>query len=342
MHVNVRFRTLACALGFVALGMAPLHGQAIISNGTIKLGVREFGSLNTPGAVNSVENETVVGVRFLTGGKEYESTADGCKCEGWGAGVAGGTSDGVFGQSSVDNGGDVGVTGQSFASTATTATSVVTIGGVMRVTHEYLPSSSPNLYAVKVTIENLTGSELGVGTHGIRYRRVMDWDIEPTAFSEFVTLHGTGATNLLHTSDDGFEDASPFASLGTGLCAPVDADFANQGPCDHGALFDFGFPALAAHDSRVFETFYGAAATNTDMLAALSAVGAEVFTTAHCNPARDACTAGDANRTFAYGFKGVGGTPLPPSTTTPEPISMVLMGTGLVGLAAARRRRQQG
>ena len=66
-----------------------------------------------------------------------------------------------------------------------------------RVTQNYHPSTkTPNLYEATVTIENIRGHAL----NDIRYRRVMDWDIEPTAFSEFVTIQGGNASELLSTA----------------------------------------------------------------------------------------------------------------------------------------------
>ena len=83
---------------------------------------------------------------------------------------------------------------ESFSSTASTALSTVNIEDTLRVTHDYHPAgATANLYEATVTIENLTETALT----DIRYRRVIDWDIEPTAFSKFVTIDGGSATNLL-------------------------------------------------------------------------------------------------------------------------------------------------
>ena len=127
----------------------------------------------------------------------------------------------------------------------------------MRVTHDFHPSpATPNLYEIDVTIENLTDEELG----DIRYRRVTDWDVEPTVFSEYVTIQGGGASNLLFDSDHGFATANP---LGERPSIAATGDFVDSGPFDHGALFDFGFGALDAGAQRSFTIYYGAAATET-------------------------------------------------------------------------------
>lgn len=336
-------RLLSSAAAVIAaalIGAQAVSAQAFISNGTIKLGVNTLGHLNLDGGTRSVQGETSVGLRLLLASGEYEATADGCECEGWGVGIAGGAYDGARGYAN-DAVGTAGLFTPIFASTATTATSTVRVRSgatdVLEVTHEYRPSAVAALYEVIVTIRNVGTETAGAGATGLRYRRVMDWDIEPTAFSEYVTLAGWPATNLIGSSNDGFRSADPFSAKGS-IGAPVDANFDRFGIRDHGALFDFGFDALAVGASRTFTTFYGAATSRAAVLAALGAVGAEVYSIGECSRA----LTGDCPATFAYGFKGVGGRPIDPDAV-PEPATMGLLAIGLVGLAAGGyRRRKQG
>ena len=194
------------------------------------------------------------------------------------------------------------MTVDSFDATATTATSVVDIGDELRVTHDFHPSpSTPNLYEIDVTIENLGADALD----DIRYRRVTDWDVEPTPFSEYVTIQGGDARRLLFDSDHGFATANP---LGERPSIQSTGDFVDSGPFDHGALLDFGFGALGAGAQKSFTIYYGAAATEAGAERALNSVGAEVYSLAQPDT-EDGATLGTPN-TFVVAFSGVGGSPV--------------------------------
>jgi hypothetical protein len=318
---------LGVGLAWAAVGTAA-GAQAVVSNGTVSLGVFPEGHLN-------YQN---IGVTFVPTGND--GTSPGCLCEGWGAGVNGGT----VGWASEDNGGISNVTVVSFAATATNATSVVRIGGELEVTHVYSPTSVPNLYRVEVTITNISGATLGAGDRPIRYQRSMDWDIGPTEFDEFVTIAGAeGAANVIGTNNNGFDIPDITLDPISNGCPAFTGNFTRAGSCDHGANFLFGFPALDAGSSRTFTIFYGAAPDRAAALAALGTVGAEIYSFGECNPEGDeTCLADGTPNTFIFGFAGVGGTPLPDPSVVPEPSTVVLTGIGLVGmLVGVRRRRSQ-
>ncbi len=319
---------------------------AILDNGTILLGVVDQGQLNEPGGEPSIcEGVTVVGLRYIpTGG---ESTSPGCLCEGWGV------ADGVTAVSGSANEADgvFNMTVESFTSTATTATSVVTVGTTFRVTHDYRPSATPNLFECEVTIENISGADLT----DVRYTRAMDWDTEPTAFDEYVTIQGTAAaTAVLYADDDGFASSDPLSSDRSPIVPGSVGDFVDSGPEDHGALFDFGFGALADGESTSFFIYYGAAGSETDALAALSAVSAEVYSFGQCNwdGAGDpvstcsytggtyGATTGQPN-TYIFAFSGVGGVPIEgvaiPTTNTVGLVVFLLLITGAALFILLRR-----
>lgn len=324
---------LATAL---ALGLPFAASAAIIDNGTIQMGVDTLGQLNVPGGSLSGGGETTsVGLRYMP--TNYESTAPGCLCEGWGVGA-----DGQAGYAN-NSTGTGGLTSVDFTSTASTATSVVSVNGTgLRVTHVFAPAAeTANLYRVSVKIENTGATDIA----DLRYTRTFDWDVEPTAFSEYVTHVGTGTTtSLLYSNNNGFEDSNPYASRGvidsSGSGVDLNGDFQDFGPEDQGSNFDFGFGALAAGEAYEFDIFYGAAANESLALAALSAVQVELYSLGQSNtgsgPAND-------NVTFMFAFKGVGGSVVvPPVDPSPVPVpaaGFLLLG-GLGALTALRLRRK--
>ena len=220
-------RWLVClvALGAAALLVGPGVASAatpegaVVSNGVVQPGVTKWGDLNydctgsgdTDCPADSAAGGTpVVGIRFVP--LNTDATADGCPCEGWGAADAG---SGLTGSANQMHG-NANVTPVSLVATPTTVVVTTDIsdgalpGYALRVVHDYHPSAiSPNLYEVTVRITN-------IGTQNVadlRYRRVMDWDIEPTPTSEWVTIANTGASRqLLFDSDGGFASSNPLDS----------------------------------------------------------------------------------------------------------------------------------
>jgi hypothetical protein len=288
-----------CSLSVGGAAAHPPGGDAIITNGVVQMGIHNFAHLNVPGPPSS-GGTPFVGLRYVP--TNAEATAPGCLCEGWGVADAG---TGVTGYANEAVDGVVNLTPVSFVSTPTTALSVVLVGTTFQVTHDYHPSASPNLYESVVTIQNISTSTVS----DVRYRRVMDWDVEPTAFSEFVTIETGTATALLFSSDNGFASANPLAGPSS---IAFTGEAVDNGPLDHGALFDFGFGSLAPGASVTFRIFYGGAGTETEALNALSVVGAEVYSLGQCNSAiNPACSeATGTPNTFIFAFAGVGGTPI--------------------------------
>jgi hypothetical protein len=320
----MKTQKIRMALGALALAAAAgtANAGAVVSNGTVSLGVEDYGQLNYGG----------VGLRYDVTGND--STVYGCPCEGWG--VSNGVVSGHANNSITGPGGS-GLTLNSFSSDGTTAVSDVTAAGIFQVVHTYAPSTSANLYAVNVSITNVTGSD-----QTLLYRRVMDWDIGPTPFSEYVTIVNESPSIVYRTSTNGFASADPMSSDGADgfwyiSGPPTGPEITDFGPRDHGALFDFNFGTLAAGATRTFTTFYGAAGSEAEILAALGAVGAEnVYSLGQ--PSNAGGSDPGIPNTFAFAFKGVGA---PPVTPIPEPTTLGLLGSGLAALAIARLRRRK-
>lgn len=301
--------------------------SAIIDNGVVQLGIYDEGHLNVfDGSEDSTGGTFPTGLRHVPTG--FEATAPGCVCEGWG--IADSLTS-TAGYANADYYDDVGVNMEveSFTATPSTAVSTVLVGDppIFRVTHDYHPAEeTDNLYEVTVTVENI-----GEDPTNVLYRRVMDWDVEPTPFDEFTTLQRGTATNLVYMSNDGFADSNPLD--GPSHLGVDNVNVEDAGPDDHGALFDFDFGELPAGETLVFQTYYGAAASEDEALDALFAVGTQAFSLGQAN--LDACDfdyfgapevlpdcSAEAGvngplwggpTTFMFAFAGIGGTPYVPT-----------------------------
>jgi type IV pilus assembly protein PilY1 len=321
--VQTGIAVAAAAVACAGLTAPAAQAGAVISNGPVSLGLNDQGHLNFGG----------VGLALAGLG---DGIFPGCLCEGWG--VAG---NGIAGWGSIDNGGISNLILDSFVSTPSTATSTVHLASLpdLQVIQAYAPAAgAPTaLFEDKVTIKNNGAAPIT----GIRYRRVMDWDIPPTEFSEHVTIGGLPAANVLFSSDNGFATSNPLGGTGSIVGGTVNTNFVDSGPADHGALFDFGFGDLAAGESKMFSIFYGATTSEASAFAALGAVGAEVYSLGQSRRPDGDPVAGTPG-TFIFAFKGVGGRALPPTpAAVPEPTSLALLGAGVLPLLRRLRRRPQ-
>lgn len=368
----LRLGALVVAMGAAFASTTAMSGAVIYNNvnpalATLALGVNDAGHLNYSGGVLP-GNASAMGIAYrFPDGSFRDATAPGCLCEGWGVAVtlADGSQTSGFANESSGSGG---LTGGTFSSSGTRATSQIgLVGAPVVVTHAYGVSLSSNLFQANVTITN-TGSN---AVDNVIYRRVMDWDIPQTEFSEYVTHQGVAGNltsnggNVLFANNNGFATSDPLNGAGGGSEGPVEdggevvasammamafaapvygpgdpstvnVDFVDAGAADHGSLFDFAFGTLGAGESRTFNIFYGAAANEAAALAALSVVDPTLYSLGQSSGGADGGANNDAP-TFIFAFGGVGG--VAPGTNPENPLlPLVDVGTGVMTFDAPAPR----
>ncbi|KAG2489382.1 hypothetical protein HYH03_012212 [Edaphochlamys debaryana] len=246
------------------------------------------------------------------GGTVYTSTEKGGIAEGWGASALDSNNtrrlvqynNNIFGKGT---GPGLAVTRDNATGAFVSATTTSSVPGAFNITQTFTPAAVTGVFRVRTTILNIGAAPIT----DVRYKRVMDWDIDPTPFMECVTIDwacGLGATGaggnctkptaLAHFDTNGFASAEPVT---------VDANptpFIRAGPQDQGAQLTFKFGTLAAGDSTTFNVFYGAAANESGAYAAIAAAGMEIYTLG-LSSINGACNRNAP--TFIYGFAGVGG-----------------------------------
>jgi hypothetical protein len=278
---------------------------SIIAHGTVQMGVNRTGELIVGGGEHSAagQNGTKVGLRYSP--LNLEAMADGSLAEGWGVADA---DAGLSGWANRDLGGPSDqIKAAAYSRTDNSADSKVDLVDideipVLRVEHDYHPSVSPHLFEATVMISNLTASTI----EHTKYRRVVDWDIEPTPFQEYVTTATGNSPALIDASDNGFAPSDPLT--GIGACDGGHGDLVDSGPYDCGAAFDFDFGALAPGASTSFNLYYGAAGNEAEAINALQSVGAEAYSLGQSSSELGPVAGTPA--TFILAFSEIGGDPL--------------------------------
>lgn len=335
------------------------HAGAVIAYGNTLLGVNDTGELNFAGAPPpGYESEFpsngggVFGVYRIGYG---DAISPGCLCEGWG--VAATLQDGNriagFANQAAGSGG---LTGGTFGATPNTASSILGLSeGPIQVQHLFGPSLASDTFQVNVRITNSGPTDVT----DLVYRRAMDWDVPPTEFNEFVSHGGVAANleanggNVRFASDNGFATSDPRQDAGSINFETINTDFVQNGPTDHGSVFDFAFGTLRAGETREFNIFYGSAETQASALSKIASLNANVYSLGQPNTngvggggegggevsltSFDTGTGAGETPTFFFAFGGVGG--IAPGETEAFPILPFVPAPGQFEFPAPEPRR---
>lgn len=311
------------------------NAAAIIKYGQSYLGVNDQGHLNVyPETLSDYPSDFYSEFMYDPANPSYggypvglwreglgDATSPGCLCEGWGVAV---TSGGfrTSGGATVDNNFPA-IFGLSetgtFGSTDSAITSKVSLAdAAVDITHAYGRSLANGVFQAAVTIKNNTTGILG----DVVYRRAMDWDIPPDEFYEYVSHGGVEANlesnggNVRFASDDGFSTLDILDGTSSIDANTVNVDFEDNGPADHGSVFDFAFGDINPGESRTFNIFYGTSANEAEALDAISLLGANVYSLGQWGD--DPAGTGADFPTFLFAFGGVGGSE--PGETADNPV----------------------
>jgi hypothetical protein len=177
----------------------------------------------------------------------------------------------------------------SFTPTPSSAVSVVrmldpnTEANVLKVTHDFHPASTPQLFECTVTIQNISPA-----TVDLRYRTESGfWANDFTDTCVLSTMKRNGATQLSVASNNGLGDPDPLSDPTLSLVSgwPLqNADFLDVGPNVSGALFNLSLGLLAPGQSKTFYLYYGADMNQIMAMADLASVGAEAYALAKPDP----------------------------------------------------------
>ena len=342
--------SLLGGVGAAAMLISPItqsaHANAVIFNNadpalrTLALGVNDAGNLNISDSIFTTWNAGPTGLaRLFADGTWRDATSPGCLCEGWGV-AASSLAGGRFAGWANQNSGSGGLTGGLFGSTTTTATSQIDLAALpISVSHAYGPSLAPNAFQGNVSIVN-TGAEK---VFDVVYRRVMDWDVPPTEFYEFVSHFGVAENlesaggNVRFASNNGFATSDPRSypyeiyPYGT-----IDSNFFQKGPSDHGSVFDFAFGDLDPGQSRTFNIFYGAGATLSEAQSTIAVLNPDVWSFGQSTDYGSG-TPNNDSPTFLFAFGGVGG--VEPGETPDVPVLPFVPAPGVFEFPAPTPRR---
>jgi len=240
----------------------------------------------------------------------YDPIQPGTPREAWGvsAGAAAGTADPFFAGTS-------NITANSAvfgAGSASISTFLNNGADILRIDQAY-NFAADNVLRIDTTVTNVSGS-----SQAVRFARHVDWDILPSQFFENSSVPAPAGL-VSAASCGGFENPNPLVAFGYSCSIP-----GTTGPGDLGGALVMNLGTLTNGEAFSFSVFHAISQTgqsSADLAAQLAGLGSTYTITGY--------GVGDTY-SAALGVAPV-----------PEPGSLILLGSGIVGLVARRRRQNQ-
>lgn len=300
-------KILASAAVLSALaGLAAADGTIISPGGSIGVGINAGGSIYTPTS----------GVGFQRFADGYDPINPGTPTEGWALSL-----DGTNARGDDYFAGSVNIALNSETYFASSAVIEHTVNGGQATVSQRYSFFAENVVGIAVTVTNTSGGTI----NSARYNREVDWDIQPSLFSEFVRVDPLGG-EVVDSSYYGFEDRdanTPFNSFGgvgggfyglgdLGAGMTIDLIQANGGPLNDGDSYTF----------FVFHAISTDTQSENGLRTQLTNLGADWIATG-VSSLGTGPTGFHAAMGYAFSF-------------VPAPSSLALL--GVAGLVARRRR----
>jgi hypothetical protein len=306
--MRIRFALTLLATAAAVCGALGTAQATTISNGSFSVGVDASGAL--------YDDSSGVGIRRLSDG--YDPLEPGSPRDSWGLSYGSTSASG----DPYDYGNSNESSVSSFGASSGTVTNNIGSGAMTLVqTYSF---AADNVVKIQESITNNTGS-----AQTVLFQRDVDWDVYPTEFDEVTTIPGSPPAPVSNDSYYGFENPDP-------LVGYSDSGYpggGTQGPEDLGGGIAIDLGTLAAGGTDTFDYYYGI--SNTDqsesgLVSEIQGLGAN-FVVATDSSDGSCPTCGTNSAAIAFG----------PSTAVPEPITLVLFGSGLLGMGYVRRRTRK-